>query len=86
MAITDPESHCHVPTRDCLTRSFNCTDTKELVHGIWTRTASHVDYTVDGCRSVALLAIEGKVPPLTAFVAVEETQYTIEVNMQASVI
>ena len=86
MAIIDPESHFHLPTGDRLTRSFNCTDTKGRFHSIWMRTGSHVDYTFDGCGSVALLAIEGKVPALTARVAIEETQYAIEVNLQVSVI
>ena len=35
---------------------------------------------------MAFDAIKGEEPPLTAFVAVEDTQNAIEVNVQASVI
>lgn len=61
------------------------TDTKQLFYRIWWCTGSHEDYTIDGEWSTALCAIKGKEPPLTAAVAIEDTQYAIEENVQASV-
>lgn len=86
MAVADPESHFHLPLWDILAHSFNFTDTKQFFYSIWWCTGPHVDYTLDGCGSTTLGAIKGKVPSLTALVAVEDTQYAIEVNLQGSVI
>ena len=85
-AITDPEPHSHFTLRDISARSFNFTDTKQLFYSIWWCTGSHEDQTFDGCWSIARVVIKGKVPPLTAGVAFEDTQYAIEINLQVSVI
>ena len=58
-------------------------DTKQL---IWFCTGSHEHYTIDGNWSTALGCIKREVPPLTAVVAVEGTQYAIVENAQACVI
>ena len=58
-------------------------DTKQL---IWFCTGSHEHYTIDGNWSTALGSIKREVPPLTAVVAVEVTQYAIVENAQACVI
>ena len=71
---------------DIFAHSFNLTDTKQLFDRIWCSTGSHEDVTFDGRGRVAFDSIKGKEPPLTAFVAVEDTQNAIEVNVQASVI
>ena len=41
---------------------------------------------MDGQGSAALGVIKGEEPPLTAAVAIEDTNYAIEENAQASVI
>lgn len=86
MAVADHESHFHVPLRDIFAHPFNFTDTIWSFYSIWCSTGTHVNYTFDGCGGTTLGAIKGKVPPRTAIVAVEDTKYPIEVNLQGSVI
>ena len=85
VAVADPESHAHSAFVDFIADSLDVTWAQQIFQSA-ASSISHVDYSINSCRSRTLCAIKSEIPSPTTVVAVIEPERTTPVDTQTCVV